>query len=64
MISIKLGLFGSLLAAGVITLVAGTAQAFEINQPIPNTDEHACVDVKLLITSNGTTIESYWRNLT
>jgi hypothetical protein len=59
MISIKIRLFGSLLAAGVITLVAETAQAFEITQPIPNTIENACVDVFKADTSNGTTIQSY-----
>jgi hypothetical protein len=56
---IKLRLFASLLAAGVITLVAGTAQAFEITQPIPNTIENACVDVFKADTINGTIIQSY-----
>jgi hypothetical protein len=59
MITIKLRLFGSLLAAGVTTLVVGMAQAFEITQPIRNTNETACVDVFKGNTSNGTIIQAY-----
>ena len=53
-----LSLIAALLLA-VVVLGAGSAGAFEITQPIPNSNQTACIDVKGADTASGTPIESY-----
>lgn len=53
-------LFGVALLAGIVFAGAGTANAFEITQSIPNTDENACVDVAGSQDTSGTAVLA-WR---
>jgi Ricin-type beta-trefoil lectin domain len=51
--------FAGLLLVGLVFAGAGVANAFEITQGIPNTDQTACADVQGNQTNSGTAVQAY-----
>jgi hypothetical protein len=49
----------ALIVMGVVALAAGAAGGFEITQPIPGTNQTACLDVPGGKTANGTPVVAY-----
>jgi hypothetical protein len=51
--------FAPLVIMSVVTLAAGAASGFEITQPIPGTNQTACLDVPAGETASGTPVVAY-----
>jgi hypothetical protein len=52
-------LFRAVFVTGMVLAGSGAAYAFEITQPIPNTSDSACLDVRGSKTANATPIDAY-----